>query len=54
MRWIYESEIVSPGNSWFNVLRERGAAGWEAWHIEKDANGWREIYFKKPEQQKVG
>ncbi len=46
-QWEYTSEKVAPGESWYDVLRLMGLARWEAWHIEKDANGWREIYFKR-------
>lgn len=49
MKWVYESDNVRPGESWFDVLRKRGAAGWEAWHMEKDERGWRTIYFKREE-----
>lgn len=45
--WEYTSDKVAPGESWYDVLRERGKQGWEAWPIEKDGNGWREIYFKR-------
>lgn len=45
--WQYTSENVAPGESHYDVLRKNGEAGWEAWHIEKDTNGWREIFFKR-------
>lgn len=47
MIWEYVSKIVAPGESYFDVLRNMGALGWEAWHIDRDANGWREIFFKR-------
>lgn len=47
LTWEYDSETVKPGESWYTVLRQRGADGWEAWHIERNADGWREIYFKR-------
>ncbi len=46
--WDYVSVVVKPGESWYDVLRGHGRNGWEAWHIEKSENGWREIYFKRP------
>lgn len=52
MRWQYTSETVKPGESWYDVLRAMGNAGWEAWHIEKTPEGWREIYFKRPLEPK--
>ena len=48
MRWEYDSETVAPGENHYTVLRKRGADGWEAWHIERNAEGWREIFFKRP------
>ena len=44
--WEYTSEKMSPGENRYDVLHRFGAEGWEAWYIEKDASGWREIYFK--------
>ena len=49
MRWTYTSKTVAPGENWHDVLREMGLAGWEAWHIEKTPDSWREIYFKRAE-----
>lgn len=47
MTWEYTSENVAPGESWYVVLRRMGDQRWEAWHIEKNDGGWREIYFKR-------
>lgn len=47
-KWEYTSVNVGPGESWYDQLRNWGANGWEAWHIEKNEAGWREIYFKRP------
>lgn len=47
-KWEYTSVNVGPGESWYDQLRAWGENGWEAWHIEKTAEGWREIYFKRP------
>ena len=44
--WVYASENVRNGESHYDVLRNRGKMGWEAWHIEITI-GWREIFFKK-------
>lgn len=46
--WEYTSATVKPGENWYDVLRRFGREGWEAWHIERDASGWREIHFKRP------
>lgn len=48
LKWVYDSAQFAPGESWYDGLRKRGEEGWEAWHIEKSFDGWREIYFKKP------
>lgn len=45
--WEYSSDIVAPGESSFVVCSVRGAEGWEAWHLERRHDGWREIYFKR-------
>lgn len=46
-KWEYQSIKLAPGESWYDVLRLNGANGWEAWHMERDDNGWREVYFKR-------
>jgi hypothetical protein len=49
MEWKYTSATVKPGESHYDVLREYGSAGWEAWHIEgPNFQNWREIFFKRP------
>jgi hypothetical protein len=47
-QWIYSSKNIAPGESHYDMLRQMGREGWEAWHIEKTENGWREIFFKRP------
>lgn len=42
------SENVAPNESTFAFIKKWVVKGWEPWHIEKDATGWREIYFKRP------
>ena len=51
MIWVYTSVSVQPGESHHDVLRKMGREGWEAWHIEKTHDGWREVFFKKPEKK---
>lgn len=46
--WIYTTEEFAPGESHYDGLRAAGKDGWEAWHIEKKADGWREVYYKQP------
>ena len=46
-QWEYTTVNVGPGESWYDQLRAWGENGWEAWYIEKTAEGWREIYFKR-------
>lgn len=46
-QWSYTSRTVAPGESHFDVLRHMGLARWEAWHVEKSNNGYREIFFKR-------
>lgn len=46
-KWEYQSIKLAPGESCYYVLRLNGANGWEAWHMELDDNGWREVYFKR-------
>jgi len=46
--WEYIFDNVAPGETWYDMLRRRGAEGWEAWHIERTENGWRTIHFKRP------
>lgn len=48
MKWEYTTVNVGPGESWYDQLRAWGENGWEAWHLEKNESGWREIYFKRP------
>lgn len=47
-KWEYTSEILRPGESHYDNLRQMGRDGWEAWHIEKTHDGWREIFYKRP------
>lgn len=45
-RWEYLTVNIGPGQ--YDMLQQRGAEGWEAWHTENSANGWREICFRRP------
>lgn len=47
-KWQYTSVNLKPGESWYDALRQYGREGWEAWHIDRNETGWREIYFKRP------
>jgi hypothetical protein len=44
--WAYQHVNLGPGEDYFQTLRINGELGWEAWHMEKDARGWRTIHFK--------
>lgn len=41
-------DTCAPNESRFDLIRKWVMEGWEPWHMECDANGWREIYFKRP------
>jgi hypothetical protein len=45
--WEYTSATMASSESWEDVLRTQGQAGWEAWHMERHSDGSREVYFKK-------
>jgi hypothetical protein len=47
-KWEYQSLKLEPGESWYEALRINGSAGREAWHMDANDQGWREIYFKRP------
>ena len=46
-QWEYISFNSAPGEDRYSQLRAMGAEGWEAWHIEQNADGWREVYLKR-------
>jgi hypothetical protein len=47
-KWDFVTDTVAPGEDRYTVIRKRCEDGWEPFCIELDANGWREIYFKRP------
>lgn len=49
-QWQYTTVNVGPGGERYDELRSWGEQGWEAWHIERNEDGWREIYFKRPQR----
>lgn len=48
MIWEYITKSVTHGDpTRYDVLREMGGQGWEAWHLQKHEGGFWEIYFKR-------